>query len=118
VNEMSRTEIEPTSAGLRRGDEVRVMAGRDKGKTGRVLSIDPRTRRITVEHAAMIKRHTRADSSKNVKGGVVEREGSMAISNVMLVCPACAKHTRTGRKEMPDGTKVRVCRRCGTTLEK
>lgn len=115
---MSRIEIEPTSAGLRRGDEVRVMAGRDKGKTGRVLSIDPRTRRITVEHASMIKRHTRADSSKNVKGGVVEREGSMAISNVMLICPGCAKHTRTGRKEMPDGTKVRVCRRCGTTLEK
>jgi len=118
VNDMSRMELEPSSAGLRKGDEVRVMAGRDKGKTGRVLSIDPRTRRVTVEHANIIKRHTRADSSKNIKGGVVEREGPMAISNVMLVCPACAKHARTGRKQMPDGTKVRVCRRCGTTLEK
>jgi len=118
VNDMSRMELEPSSAGLRKGDEVRVMAGRDKGKTGRVLSIDPRTRRVTVEHANIIKRHTRADSSKNIKGGVVEREGPMAISNVMLVCPACAKHARTGRKLMPDGTKVRVCRRCGTTLEK
>ncbi len=74
------------------------MAGRDKGKTGRVLSIDPRTRRITVEHANMIKRHTRADSSKNVKGGVVEREGSMAISNVMLVCPACASTRASAAK--------------------
>ncbi len=115
---MGRIEIEPSSSGLRKGDEVRVMSGRDKGKTGRVLSIDPRTRRITVEHANIIKRHTRADSSKNVKGGVVEREGSIAISNVMLVCPACNKHARLGHKVMPDGTKVRVCRRCGTTLEK
>ena len=118
MNDMSRMELEPSSAGLRKGDEVRVMAGRDKGKTGRVLSIDPRTRRVTVEHANIIKRHTRADSSKNIKGGVVEREGPMAISNVMLICPACNKHARTGRKQMPDGTKVRVCRRCGTTLEK
>ncbi|MGB6431923.1 MAG: 50S ribosomal protein L24 [Candidatus Acidiferrales bacterium] len=108
----------PSAAGLRKGDQVRVMAGRDKGKEGRVLFVDARRRRVTVEHANMIKRATRADSSKNIKGGVVEREASIDISNVMIVCPSCNKHARIGRKEMPDGTTVRVCRRCGTTLEK
>ena len=111
---MSRIVPSPTTAGLRKGDQVRVMAGRDKGKEGRVLFVDARRRRITVEHANIIKR----DSSKNIKGGVVEREASIAISNVMIVCPSCNKHARIGRKDMPDGTTVRVCRRCGTTLEK
>jgi large subunit ribosomal protein L24 len=108
----------PSTAGLRKGDQVRVMAGRDKGKEGRVLFVDARRRRITVEHANMIKRATKADSSKNIKGGMVEREASIAISNVMIVCASCNKHARIGRKDMPDGTTVRVCRRCGTTLEK
>ena len=108
----------PTTAGLRKGDQVRVMAGRDKGKEGRVLFVDARRRRITVEHANMIKRATKADSSKNIKGGMVGREASIAISNVMILCASCNKHARIGRKDMPDGTTVRVCRRCGTTLEK
>jgi large subunit ribosomal protein L24 len=115
---MSKIIPTPTTAGLRKGDHVRVMAGRDKGKEGRVLDVDARRRRITVEHANMIKRATRANSQKNIKGGVLEREASIAISNVMIVCPSCNKHARIGRKDMPDGTTARVCRRCGTTLEK
>jgi large subunit ribosomal protein L24 len=106
------------SVTIRKNDEVRVMAGRDKGKSGRVLSVDPARKRITVEHAGMIKRHTRPNPSKNVKGGILEREASIAISNVMLVCPGCSKHARVGHNFLSDGTKVRVCRRCGTTLEK
>ncbi|MGB6198294.1 MAG: 50S ribosomal protein L24 [Candidatus Acidiferrales bacterium] len=115
---MSRIVAKATTAGLRKGDQVRIMAGRDKGKEGRVLAVDARRRRITVEHANMIKRATRGDSSKNIKGGMVEREASIAVSNVMIVCPSCNKHARMGRKDMPDGTSVRICRRCGTTLEK
>jgi large subunit ribosomal protein L24 len=107
-----------SSASIRKGDQVRVMTGRDKGKVGRVLSVDPVGCSVTVEHANIIKRHTRPNPSKNIKGGIVEREGPMAISNVLLVCPACNKHTRVGHSLLPDGTKVRVCRRCGTTLEK
>ena len=94
------------------------MTGRDKGKTGRVLFVDPKKRTVTVEHANIIKRHTRANPSKNIKGGIVEKEGPIQISNVLLVCPACNKHTRVGHNMLPDGTKARVCRRCGTTLEK
>jgi large subunit ribosomal protein L24 len=111
-------EPSSTNASIRRGDQVRVMSGRDRGKTGRVLGVDPRKRTVTVEHANIIKRHTRANPSKNVKGGIVEKEGPIQISNVLLLCPSCGKHARVGHKSLPDGTKVRVCRRCGTTLEK
>jgi large subunit ribosomal protein L24 len=111
-------EMKATNAGIRKGDQVRVMSGRDKGKTGRVLAVNPVKRTVTVEHASIIKRHTRANPSKNVKGGIVEKEGPIQISNVMLLCISCNKHTRVGHKLMPDGTKMRICRRCGTTLEK
>jgi large subunit ribosomal protein L24 len=114
----NRVEQTPATAGIKKGDQVRVMTGRDRGKTGRVLAVDPGKRTITVEHAGMIKRHTRANPSKNVKGGIVEKEGSMSISNVLLYCPACNKGTRLGHRFLPDGTKERVCKRCGNTLEK
>ena len=106
------------NANIRKGDQVRVMTGRNKGKVGRVLSVNPVRHTVTVEHANIIKRHTRPNPSKNIKGGIVEREGPMALSNVLLVCPACNKHTRVGHTSLPDGSKVRTCRRCGTTLEK
>ena len=107
-----------TNASIRKGDQVRVMSGRDKGKVGRVLSVNQVKRTVTVEHANIIKRHTRANPSKNVKGGILEKEGPIQVSNVLLVCPGCNKHARVGHKLMPDGTKLRVCRRCGTTMEK
>jgi large subunit ribosomal protein L24 len=107
---------------IRKGDLVRVMKGRDKEefrhKSARVLSVDPVKLTVTVEHAHIIKRHTRPNPSKNIKGGIVEREGPIHISNVMIVCPGCSKPTRIGRNILPDGTRVRVCRRCGTTLDK
>ena len=109
---------DPTSAGIKRGDQVRVIAGRDRGKTGRVLGVNPSKRTVTVEHAGMIKRHTRPNPNQNIRGGIVEREEGLPISNVQLLCPACNKGTRIGHKVLPDGTKDRVCRRCGTTLER
>ena len=107
-----------TSANIRKGDQVRVISGPDRGKTGRVLSVDPRHARVTVEHTHIIKRHTRANPNKNIKGGIVEREGAMHISNVLLLCPSCNKHARVGHKTLPDGTKQRICRRCNSSLEK
>jgi large subunit ribosomal protein L24 len=107
---------------LRKGDMVRVMVGRDresfKGKTSRILSVDPVKMVVTVEHAQMIKRHTRPNPAKNIKGGIVEREGPIHISNVMLVCPACNKPTRIGHSRLPDGSRVRICRKCGSTVDK
>ncbi len=107
---------------LRKGDMVRVMRGSDREeflhKTARVLSVDPIKMRVTVEHAHMMKRHTRPNPSKNIKGGIVEREGPIHISNVMLVCPSCNKPTRIGHNRLPDGSRVRICRRCGATVDK
>ena len=104
--------------GIRKGDQVRVMTGRDAGKSGRVLSIDAKKNRIVVEHVAIVKRHTRPNPSKNIKGGIVEKEGAIHISNVMIVCGSCGKHTRIGHSILPDGTKSRTCKRCGGTLDK
>lgn len=124
---------------IRKGDMVRVMAGRDKTKfqnrTSRVLSVDPVKGTVTVEGAQMIKRHTRPNQPKNIKGGIVEREAAIHISNVMLVCPGCNKPTRVGRKVDWEIVKVtnadgstaehrkrqvvgRICRKCGASLEK
>jgi large subunit ribosomal protein L24 len=103
---------------IRKGDNVKVMAGRDAGKTGRVLSINAKTNRLVVEHVAIVKRHTRPNPQKNIKGGIVEKEAAINISNVMVVCSSCGKHTRIGHKIAADGTKSRVCKRCDATLDK
>jgi large subunit ribosomal protein L24 len=114
----NRVEQPSTTAGIKRGDQVRVMTGRDRGKTGRVLGVNPGKRTVTVERAGMIKRHTRPNPSQNIRGGIVDKEGPIPISNVLLLCPACNKGARLGHKMLPDGGKERVCRRCGNTLEK
>jgi large subunit ribosomal protein L24 len=103
---------------LRRGDVVEVMAGRDKGKSGKILSVNPRKGTVTVERVNLIKRHTRANPSKNIRGGILEKEGPIHISNVMILCPGCGKRTRIGLAAQADGTRGRICRRCSTTLER
>ena len=111
---------EPSKAlpvSVRHGDTVKVISGRDKGKTGRVLSVDAIKRQVTVEHANIIKKHTRPNPSKNIRGGILDKEGPIHISNVMVVCPSCGKHTRVAHSVLADGTKARACRRCGTALE-
>lgn len=103
---------------LRKGDQVRVISGPESGKSGRVLSVNPVKNTVVVEHINIIKRHTRPNPQKNVKGGIVEKEGSINASNVMVVCGSCGKHTRIGAKIASDGSRARVCRRCGTVLDK
>ena len=103
---------------IRKGDHVKVMSGRDAGKSGRVLSVNPLKNTVVVEHANIIKRHTRPNPNKNVKGGIVEKEGPMNVSNVLIICSSCGKHTRIGHTVLADGKKVRSCRRCGTILDK
>ena len=115
---MSAQATKQTRIQLRKGDQVKVISGRDAGKSGRVLSINPSKNTVVVEHANIIKRHTRPNPNKNVKGGIVEKEGPMNVSNVMIVCSSCGKHTRIGHAVLADGKKVRSCRRCGTTLDK
>jgi large subunit ribosomal protein L24 len=114
---MREINAQPAPLSIRHGDMVKVMTGRSKGKTGKVLSVNRAKRTVTVEHANIIKKHTRPNPSKNIKGGILEKEGPLQVSNVMLVCPGCGKHTRVGHTALPNGTKVRTCRRCNTTFE-
>ena len=103
---------------IRKGDNVKVLAGKDAGKSGRVLSVHATKNTVVVEHVSIIKRHTRPNPSKNIKGGIVEKEGAIHVSNVMVVCPSCGKHTRIGHTVLPDGSRTRSCRHCKTTLDK
>src|SRR5499425_2345323 len=103
---------------VRKGDNVRVMTGKDAGKSGRVLSVNARKNTVIVEHANIIKRHTRPNPSKNIKGGIVEKEAGINSSNVMIVCGSCGKHTRIGHNVLTDGKRTRICKRCGSVLDK
>jgi large subunit ribosomal protein L24 len=103
---------------IRRDDTVIVTAGKDNGKRGRVLKVLPTTNRLVVEGVNMIKRHTRPNPQRNIKGGIVEREASLHASNVQLVCPECGKLTRVGRRVLADGRKVRICRKCDGVVDK
>jgi large subunit ribosomal protein L24 len=103
---------------IRKNDRVQVITGNDAGKAGRVLDIYPVKHRILVEHVHMIKRHTRPNPAKQIKGGIAEREAPIHISNVMLVCPACSKPARIGLQVNADGRKVRVCRECHAVVDK
>ena len=97
---------------IRKNDNVVVVAGKDRGKRGRVLRLVPAKNRLIVEGANFVKRHTRPNPAQNVKGGVVEREAPLHASNVQLICPDCGAATRIGRRLLEDGRKVRICRKC------
>jgi large subunit ribosomal protein L24 len=103
---------------IRRNDNVVVITGKDRGKRGRVLKVVPATNRLVVEGVNFIKRHTRPNPQRQIKGGVVEREASLHASNVQVVCPECGKPTRLGRKILGDGRKVRICRKCEGVVDK
>ena len=103
---------------IRRNDNVVVVTGKDRGKRGRVLKVLPEKNRLVVEGVNFIKRHTRPNPQRQIKGGVVEREASLHASNVQLVCPECGKPTRVGRKILGDGRKVRICRKCEGVVDK
>ena len=103
---------------IRKNDNVIVTTGKDRGKRGRVLRVVPDKNRVIVEGVNIIKRHTRPNPQRNVKGGIVEREASLHASNVQLVCPECGKITRVGRRILGDGRKVRICRKCEGVVDK
>ena len=103
---------------IRKNDQVIVRAGKDRGKKGRVLSVHPDRNRVVVEGVNLIKRHTRPNPQKNVKGGIVEREAAIHASNVMLLDPDTNEPTRVGKKVLADGTRVRIGRKSGAVVDK
>jgi large subunit ribosomal protein L24 len=103
---------------LKKNDMVQVISGRDAGKRGRVLKVYPRTNSVLVQGVMLVKRHTRPNPQRNVKGGIAEREAPIHASNVMVVSPEDDRPTRIGTKLLADGRKVRISRRDGSLLDK
>jgi large subunit ribosomal protein L24 len=103
---------------VKKNDTVIVRAGKDRGKRGRVLQVLADKNRVVIEGVNMIKRHTRPNPQKNIKGGIVEREASIHASNVMLLDPDSNQPTRLGSKTLPDGRRVRISRKSGAVVDK
>ena len=105
---------------IRSGDQVMVVSGKEAGKSGKVLTVDPEKRRVVVERLNMVHKHTKPHPKKNPQGGVIEREAAIDLSNVMLICPACGQPTRVGYRLLEAGGKVRACRRenCNADIDK
>jgi large subunit ribosomal protein L24 len=113
---MRTVSTEHKRVDIRRNDNVKVITGRDKGKEGRVLRVFPNDAKLLVEHVMIVKKHVRPNPQRNIKGGIAEQESRIAISNVQLVCPTCGP-VRIGHEVRGD-RKLRVCKKCGTTLDK
>jgi large subunit ribosomal protein L24 len=103
---------------VKKNDQVKVLAGRDAGRTGRVLRVFPDKNRALVENVNTVKRHTRPNPQRNIQGGIVEREAPIHLSNLQVVCPECGKPARVGFQVLSDGKKVRTCKACGGTIDK
>jgi large subunit ribosomal protein L24 len=100
---------------IKKNDKVKVIKGKDRGKTGKVLRVESYNSRLYVEGINIFKRHTRQkDQSK--PGGIIKKEGPIRISNVQLVCPNCGKQVRVGFKIKDSGEKARICKKCGQEI--
>ena len=103
---------------IKKGDTVIVIRGKDRGKTGKVLRVLPDKQRAIVERVNFIKEFIRQDRSRNIQGGIMEKEAHIHLSNLMLFCSECNRGARVKNKILEDGTKIRVCHRCETSLDR
>ena len=106
----------PPKFKIRKGDTVKVISGKEKGKTGNVIRVDPVKRIVFVEKTNIIKQHMKP-SQKRKQGGIIEREGALHISKVMLICRNCGKESRLGMKILDDRKKMRFCKKCGEIID-
>lgn len=101
---------------IKKDDKVKVIAGKDSGKIGKVLKVNRKKQRVLVENINIIKRHTRP-SAQNRQGGIVESEAPIHWSNVMVMCNKCIKPVRVKVQQLDDGKKIRVCRKCNEQID-
>ncbi|NOR10996.1 MAG: 50S ribosomal protein L24 [Desulfovibrionaceae bacterium] len=101
---------------MKLNDKVEVISGKDKGRVGKIIKVYPKLNKAKVEKINMMKRHTKP-SAQNQQGGIFEMEAAINISNLMLICSKCTKTVRIKKEILEDGTKVRVCKKCGETIE-
>jgi large subunit ribosomal protein L24 len=103
---------------LKKNDQVKVIAGKDRGKMGKVLRLVRDKGKAIVEGINFRKKHTRANPAKGVQAGITQQEAPMRASNLQIVCPECGKQTRVKHKVLEDGSKQRICAKCMGTLDK
>ena len=103
---------------LKKGDVVIVRKGKDKGKTGKVLMILPEKNRVIVEKINFVKEFMRPDRSRNIQGGIMEKEAPLSVANVMIFCSECGQGVRVKKKALEDGSRIRICQKCELSLEK
>ncbi|MBA3016299.1 MAG: 50S ribosomal protein L24 [Proteobacteria bacterium] len=101
---------------VKKDDQVEVLSGKDKGRVGKILRVDPKNNTAIVEKVNVVKRHTKPNPA-NQQGGIISKEAMIDLSNLKLICPKCAKTVRLGKKILDDGSKVRVCKKCGESVE-
>ncbi len=106
------------SAFIKKNDNILVIAGKDKGKKGKVLRVLPRDSKALVERINFVMKPTRANPSKNIKGGILEKEAPIHISNLMVICRECGEPTRISLTRLEDGRRVRICKKCKGILDK
>ncbi len=106
----------PKKVHVKKGDKVMVITGKDTGKTGKVLEVQPKTNKVVVEGVGIVKRHAKP-TKKMSKGGIIEQESAIHASNVMYYCPKCKKPVRTGMKIEGD-KRIRVCKKCEGPADK
>ncbi len=102
---------------IRKGDTVQVIAGNDRGKRGEVHNVNPKKAEVIVSGINLVKKHQKRTGDVRTQAGIIEREGPIDVSKVALVCKNCGKPTRVGFKVFEDGTKSRVCKKCGETAD-
>jgi len=103
---------------IKKNDIVIVICGKDKGKQGKVLKVIPEKQRVVVEKVNFIKEFIRRDQSKNIQGGIMEKEAPIHVSNVKLYCAECGQGVRPKNSALEDGSKIRTCNKCEMSLEK
>ncbi len=103
---------------LKKGDMVIVRKGKDKGKTGKVLMVLPEKNKVIVEKINFSKEFIRPDRSRNIQGGIMEKEAPLSVANVMMFCSECSQGVRTKKKVLENGSRIRTCPKCGLSLEK
>jgi large subunit ribosomal protein L24 len=104
-------------ARIKKNDTVMVIAGRERGKTGKVLRVVGDKDRVLIEQLNMVKRHQKARGPQSASG-IIEKEAPLHVSNLMIMCDKCNAPVRMGKRQLDDGRSVRVCRRCGEQLDR
>ena len=101
---------------IKKNDTVQVLTGREKGKKGRVLAVQPDKNKVIIEKINIIKKHQKPTRS-NEQGGIIEKEGAIHVSNVMLVCPKCGARSKTANQAAEGGKKLRICKKCKEVID-